>query len=226
MPPPTYALLASQLLGPASWAPVAATLRTRGHEVIVPAQAPVPPDSAAAALADILAGLPADRPLILVPHSNTGVYAGAISAARDVAACVFVDARIPDPNAPTPLTQQPFRDFLVTKADADGVLPPWTQWWEEDVSALFPDPATMAAVITEQRRLPLTYFADAQPAAPLPARCAYLAFGDTYAGEVATAQRRGWRVWTLPGRHLHQLVDAEAVADVLVAAAESLLSMR
>jgi hypothetical protein len=152
------------------------------------------------------------------------VYAGAIAAVRDIAACVFVDARVPDPSAPTPLTQPPFREFLATKADADGVVPPWTQWWDEDVSGLFPDPATMATVVAQQRRLPLSYFADAQPAAPLPARCAYLAFGDTYAEEVATAQRRGWPVWTLPGRHLHQLIDPEAVADVLVAAAESLLA--
>ncbi len=223
---PTYALLASQLLGPASWGPVAATLRARGHTVIVPAHSPVPPDGAAAALTDVLAGLPADRPLILVPHSNTGVYAGAIAAERDVAVCVFVDARIPDPDGPTPLTPPSSRDFLANKADADGVVPPWTQWWDEDVSGLFPDPATMAAVVKEQRRLPLTYFADAQPAAPLPARCAYLAFGDAYAEEVARARRSGWPVWTLPGRHLHQLVDPGAVAEVLVAAAESLEGCR
>lgn len=224
MSSPTYALLASQLLGPATWAPVAATLRERGHEVIVPPHAPVPPDSAAAALADLLAGLPPNRPLILVPHSNTGVYAGAIAAVRDVAACIFVDARIPDPDVPTPLTQTPLREFLVPKADPDGVLPPWTQWWDEDVSALFPDPATMAAVVSQQRRLPLSYFTDAQPAVPLPSRCAYLAFGDTYAEELATARRSGWPVWTLPGQHLHQLTDPAAVADVLIAAAESLLA--
>jgi hypothetical protein len=45
---------------------------------------------------------------------------------------------------------------------------------------------------------------------------AYLAFGDTYAEERSTAERRHWPVRTLPGEHLHLLVDPEAVTDALL----------
>jgi hypothetical protein len=110
------------------------------------------------------------------------------------------------------------RDHLAGLADADGVLPPWTRWWPEpDVAALFPDPVTRHDVGAEQPRLPLAYFDAEVPTPPgwerLPA--AYLAFGDGYADERAEAVRRGWPVSTLPGGHLHMLVDPSGVADAL-----------
>ena len=63
----------------------------------------------------------------------------------------------------------------------------------QDLTQLFPDEGTRAAVEAEQRRLPLSYF-DAEVPSPagwerLPA--AYLAFGDTYADERAEAGGTG-----------------------------------
>jgi hypothetical protein len=83
---------------------------------------------------------------------------------------------------------------------------------------LFPDDRTRARVEAQQRRLLLTYFSDAVRASTgrrVPAS-AYLAFGETYADEAATARRRGWPVRSLPGGHLHMLQDPQAVAGVLV----------
>jgi len=66
----------------------------------------------------------------------------------------------------------------------------------------------------ELPRLPLSYFAeqltipsgwDTRPGA-------YLAFGETYAPELADAKGRGWPVRTLPGEHLHMLIDPAQVA--------------
>ncbi|NUR07820.1 MAG: hypothetical protein HOQ45_12540, partial [Nocardioidaceae bacterium] len=104
-------------------------------------------------------------------------------------------------------------------ADADGLLPPWTEWWpSEDTAVLLPDGTVRAAVEREQRRLPLAYFEAAVPSPPgwrdLPA--AYLAFGEAYAEETARARASGWRVEVLPGEHLHLVVDPEAVADFVV----------
>ncbi len=88
----------------------------------------------------------------------------------------------------------------------------------EDLDDLFPDPRPRAAVEREQRRLPLSYFAADVPTPAgwerLPA--AYLAFGDTYADERAEAVRRGWPTETLPGGHLHQLVDPAGVAEAVL----------
>jgi hypothetical protein len=61
------------------------------------------------------------------------------------------------PAAPTQLL-----DFLRGKV-TDGRLPPWTEWWEEDVSPLFPDAATRAAVSAEEPRLPFAYYEQSVP---------------------------------------------------------------
>jgi hypothetical protein len=61
------------------------------------------------------------------------------------------------PAAPTELL-----DFLRGKV-TDGRLPPWTEWWDEDVSPLFPDAATRAAVTAEEPRLPFAYYEQSVP---------------------------------------------------------------
>ena len=211
-------LLPSPLLGPAVWAPVADLLRSRGHDAMVPSLPPIvaTPD-------DVIAGwlreIPADRDLLLVPHSNAGLYVAALAKTRTVRGSVFVDAGLPSGETTTPTAPPAFRQFLGGLADHRGLLPPWTQWWEpSDVAAILPDPATRAAVEDDQRRLPLSYFDADVPSPPgweaMPA--AYLAFGDTYADERSSAKGRGWPVRTLPGEHLHVLADPDAVTDALL----------
>jgi hypothetical protein len=212
---PTLAFLPSPLLGAAVWRPVAAELSGRGFTVLTvvwPAgPAPQSPDDV---LRDLLDALPERIPLMLVPHSNAGLFVPALTAARAVSGCVFVDARLPAAEATAPMDWPGRREMLGRLADADGLLPPWTRWWDADVSALFPSDAVRSAVEREQRRLPLSYFEQAAPVPPdwdlLPA--AYLAFGETYAQERADAEGRGWPVGTLPGEHLHMLIDPAAVA--------------
>jgi hypothetical protein len=209
------ALLASPLLGPAVWAPVADVLGDQGNDVTV-----APSPGAASSPDEVLevwrAALP-EGPVLLVPHSNAGLYAAALVEAHDVTGLVFVDALLPGDEPTTATAEPPFREFLTGLADEQGVLPPWTRWWP-DVATLFPDPRTQAAVEAEQPRLPLAYF-DAVVPTPagwesLPA--AYLGFGETYADERAEAARRGWQTENLPGQHLHQLVDPVAVAESLL----------
>lgn len=77
-------------------------------------------------------------------------------------AAVFVDAILPPPRGRIPLAPPALLDVLREKADDDGLLPPWTSWWDEvDVAALFPSPESRAGVEQEQQRLPLSYFVDA-----------------------------------------------------------------
>jgi len=216
---PTLALLPSPLLGPAAWAPVARRLAAMGWPVVVPppgSNAPRHPDDVVETL---LAGLPADQPLVLIPHSNAGAYVPAVTAAREVVGFVFVDARLPDSVGPVPMAASGMLDALAAMADADGLLPPWTAWWaEEDVAPLFPDRPTRDDVEAGQPRLPLSYFRESA-AAPVgwdgrPG--AYLAFGDTYADERQAAIDRGWPARTLPGRHLHMLHDPDQVAAEII----------
>jgi hypothetical protein len=79
-------------------------------------------------------------------------------------------------------------------------------------------------VTEEQPRLPLSYY---EASLPVPAGwdarpCAYLLFGPPYEEAATEAQRRGWIVERLPGGHLHQLVDPDAVARSLLAIADQM----
>lgn len=99
------------------------------------------------------------------------------------------------------------------------MLPPWTQWWdEEDVAPMFPDPRTRVEVSAEQPRLPLQYY---EQSIPVPAGwdavpCGYLFFGPPYDELAADAHERGWFVRQVPGLHLHQLVDPDGITDTLI----------
>ena len=168
-----------------------------------------------------LRALPDDRELVLVPHSNAGLYVPAIIEHRQVSAVVFVDAGIPPPQGgEAPTAPAEFLEMLAAKADERRMLPVWTQWWDErDVAPLFPDAAVRADIERQQRRFPLSYFEDA---VPVPAGwadrpCAYLAFGGTYQREAQTAGRLGWPVRVLNGDHLEMLVHPVAVADAVLA---------
>ena len=210
-------LLGSPLLGPRVWAPLADELVRRGRQVSV-AQPARRVKSPADVVRAFVKAVPPGEPVVLVPHSNAGLYVAALAAAAPVRGVVFVDGGLPSPAPSVPTAPAWLRERLAGLAGPGGTLPPWTEWWPEaDTAGLFPDPDTRRAVEREQPRLPLAYFDAEVPTPPgweqLPA--AYLAFGDAYAEERAEAVRRGWPVATLPGDHLHMLVDPAGVADAL-----------
>ncbi|MDQ6686257.1 MAG: alpha/beta fold hydrolase [Actinomycetota bacterium] len=209
------ALLGSPFLGPEIWAPVAGCLERRGQSAIVVTGVGDAPDEV---LASMLAELPSDDELVLVPHSNAGLYAAALALTRRVRAIVFVDALLPGPGGHTAVTTADLAEWLTDMAES-GRLPVWSSWWPEaSVAALFPDAATRVRVEAGQPRMPLSYL-QGRVATPrgwerLP--CAYLGFGATYAEEQNTARRNGWPVIELDGGHLHQLVDPEGVAEAIL----------
>jgi len=229
---PVFVLVHSPSVGPLTWEPVAARLAARGHESVVPSLLDVadagPPfwprvaDDVAAAMSR----LDRDRQVLLVAHSNAGLFVPVLvkHAVRSVGGCLFVDAALPALAESTQVVPADLLDFLRGKV-TNGRLPPWTEWWDEqDVAPLFPDPQTRAAVTAEQPRLPLAYY---EQAVPVPVGwdsqpCGYLLFGPPYDEVAADARSRGWLVEELPGQHLHQIVDPDSVADRLITMAERL----
>ncbi|RNL78926.1 alpha/beta hydrolase [Nocardioides marmorisolisilvae] len=208
----TYLLVPSPLLGPATWAPVATRLHAGGHGVVIASVDDVVP--VAANLGTV----------VLVPHSNAGYRASYLAEQLGTVPTVYVDAALPPADASeTTLAPAAFLEFLAGLADADGILPPWTQWWD-DLGEVFPDEETRRAVEAEEPRLPLDYFRQRVPVAVGWARkpCAYVAFGQTYAEEIAFAQEQDWPVHILDGEHLHQLHDPDAVASAILEAASLL----
>jgi hypothetical protein len=222
-----FVLVHSPLVGPLTWAPVAATLTASGVAAVVPSLLGVtdaaPPfwPGIARRVADAAAGLPAGVPLVVAAHSNAGYFVPVIVEAlrAPVAGCMFVDGALPARTGPTRVVSSSLPDRLRAAATG-GRLPPWTDWWPDaDIARLIPDPGTRRAVVAEQPRLPLAYY---QQEIPVPAGwdaapCGYLWFSEHYAPRARDARERGWRVEHLPGQHLHQLVDPEAVAARLIA---------
>ncbi|MEU5581952.1 alpha/beta hydrolase [Streptomyces huasconensis] len=153
----------------------------------------------------------------LVVHSNAGLLVPALAeAVPDVRRVVFVDAALP--GAPLP---DAHLAALRELTGPDGLLPPWTEWFDEaTVAALLPDPRLRATVIAEQPRLPLTHFTRPPPAPPGwdRLRCGYLRFSEAYRPVAGEARARGWPVGSLAGGHLHQVVAPGAVAEWLVRA--------
>lgn len=216
-------LVPSPLLGPASWEPTARVLEQAGRRVRVASLQGVarsePPYWPAGV--DEIVRTVAGEPVVLVPHSNSGLYMPAVVDAlgEQARGVVFVDSALPGAGY---FAQ---RDFLNDLVDADGFLPPWTTWWDEsDVAELFPDAEVRARVEAEQPRMPLGYY-DHLPPAPegwdrLP--CAYLWFAVPYDAAADRAAARGWPTLHVPGQHLHMLVDPEAVASALLELADNL----
>lgn len=224
------ALVPAPVLGPASWQPVAAELTAGGTRVIVPALAGFtdgrPPYAprlirrCAGQIAAALASGPSVDRIVLVVHSGAGPFAAqlaaAVSATPAGAAVVFADAGLPAASGPTPVVDGGFLPYLRQLA-RDGVVPPWPLWFPEaDPAELYPGETARAAVLSDARPVPLSFFEEQLPAAPAPAQARYLLFSDGYRPDAEEAKKRGWPVAELPGSHLHMLVDPGAVAAALV----------
>ncbi len=216
----TLLLIPSPLVGPASWTGVAAELRaTLGRDAaVVDTGSARHPAEVTDAILRAASGLP---DLILVPHSNAGLYVPQLTESLEVAATVYVDAALAGLGPDTAMAPPALHAMLRGLVGSDGLLPPWTEWWG-DLTDLFPDQATRERVERSLPRLPLVYF-DAR--LPVPAGwsrrpSAYLAFGDTYDEEVAFASSQGWPVTTIPGRHLHGLHDPAGVAREILRLAQ------
>jgi hypothetical protein len=215
---PVLTLLPSPLLGPAVWSDVAQRLRLRGWTVAELPPLTVAPQNFTDALNSFVSGLPENHDLVLIPHSNAGLFVPALTLLRNVEACVFVDAIVPPSSGSLPIAASPFSDFLASIADAEGVLPPWTRWWRKSaVGTQFPDAAGRDRIEREQQRLPLSYFLDdvSVPTGWAKRPMVYLAFGDTYASDRDYASSRGWPAQTLLGEHLHMVVDPESVTAAI-----------
>ena len=216
---PSLVLLPSPLLGSAVWHPVAQVLADHGWHTVICVAAP-PVRTGQDALDAFVATLPTEQDLVVVPHSNAGMFVPGLVMQRRVVGAVFVDAVLPPGRGYVPLAAPEFLDVLREKTDDDGLLPVWTSWWDEaELMDLFPDAQTRARVEIEEQQLPSSYF---ESTLPIPQGwddipVAYLAFGDTYATERDQPEQRRWPVSTLSGGHLHMLIDPEKVAAELVA---------
>ncbi len=213
-------VLPSPLLGPVGYQPLAAALRTRGHDAsVAECREPISPARLVAEWGE--AARSADT---LVAHSNAGYLAATVAEDAGAEALLFMDAALPPATGPTRLAPPRLLGTLADLAAEDGRLPPWTRWWPaEEMAELLPAP-WFERVDAGAPRLSLGYF-ETEVSPPLgwsAGACAYLGFGTTYAAELAFAREAGWPVAEVAGHHLWHLARPTEVAVALDALAARL----
>lgn len=210
-------LLPSPFLGPSTSGPLLAALARAGRPATVADAAD--PGSGTELVQRWSRAVTTRGADALVAHSNAGYLAPLVRAQTDPGLpLVLLDAALPPRRGATRLAPDAFRDHLAGLADGDGLLPPWTRWWGEADLAEVLLAEHRAAVEADCPRVPLAYVDSSITAPPgwTDGPTAYLAYGDTYAAEVAAAASYGWPVVRLEGGHLHHLVDPDAVAAEVV----------
>lgn len=212
-------LVHSPVVGFATWELVAADLSGRGYDVSVPdltgtvaAGPPYCPRQA-----EVIARSAETRPAILIGHSGAGpLLAAAGALTGQPRGYVFVDAGLPIPGRSWMDTVPPELAAQVKEmADAEGWLPPWSQWWGDEILAeLLPDPQMRQTFAAGCPRLPLAMFREVHPAAPRwpDAPGAYLQLSEAYEDEAAKARKLGWPVTLQPSHHLAPLTEPGRVA--------------
>ncbi|GIG71150.1 alpha/beta fold hydrolase [Phytomonospora endophytica] len=211
---PPFVLVHSPLVGPLSWAPVAAILGA-GTVVASLADAGGPPyyPAFAQAVADV-----APDGAVLVAHSGAGALLAAAadlieSRGDGVGGLIYVDALLPYPGRTWFDTAPPGLAEHLRGLAEDGVLRPWDEWFPaEAIASLLPDPGVRGRFSADLPRLPLAYFAETAPdVTDRPG--AYLRLSEGYVDEAAEAEKRGWPVVVEDADHLAVVTRPELVAE-------------
>lgn len=218
---PSLLLVHSPLLGPSSWAKVAAAARPRFENVVV------------ADIRDALAEGPEMWPhmvrlakeaalgseITAVGHSGAGAILPGVGAALGsrLDRLVFVDAVIPSRRDGHRYPDS-IREWVGSK-DEDGRLPPWLDWWPPTtISELIPSPEDLQLLTTDQPRVPLAWFDEV---VPVPAGwsesgCSYVRLSPAYDSELERAVEWGWNTATLDSTHLGIVSDPEGVLEAIM----------
>jgi pimeloyl-ACP methyl ester carboxylesterase len=234
-PSPLFVLVHSPLVGPTTWAPVAAALRERGWEVAVPELHDVIYSAQfywaqhAEAVGSGLMRVAPTRPVILAGHSGAGPILPIIGARlrRPVAAYLFVDAGLPMKGVSRlAMMAQEDPDWAAQFAQelhAGAEFPTWT---DADLAEIVPDADVRQGLLAELRPHNADFF---EEAIPVPdgwpdAPCAYLQFSAAYDVPAGEAQARHWPFRRIDAGHFHMLVEPEAVAAAMLELVEQAMN--
>lgn len=217
---PDIVLIHSPLVGPASLAPTRAALEKRDRACHLPSAYRA--GEAVPAWRDwparLALALPAMQGPVIAGHSMGGLLAARLAADLRASGMICLDAAIP-PESGTVLPVEPsFRAFLDTLPLDDGLLPPWNDWWPNDIfDGTDVCDAARDAFLADIPALRLDWFDDdfAMPDWSTAAR-AYLRTSLSFVEEARRAEARGWPVVRLKGTHLHPLAAPEETANAIL----------
>ena len=223
----TLVLIHSPLVGPLTWSRVAAEMRIRGVDVLVPALEDSTKSKEplwkqhAESVSRSLADLSPNTHLTLVAHSGAGPLLPTIrgSIVNPIYAYVFADAGIPRAGASRldlmksedPDWAAQFEQELIRGAR-------FPDWSLEDLKEVLPDESLRRQMVAELRPRGLEFFIepipvfDGWPDAP----CIYIRFSQAYNQPAALAIEKGWIVELMKAGHFHMLVDPGTVTDRII----------
>jgi hypothetical protein len=221
-PPREIVLVHSPLVGPSSFAPTAEALERRGFRTYTPCV--VGSDVAwRDAPGAVLAALPELSGPLLVGHSAAGLLLPALAGPLNAWGLIFLDARMPPAQGPTPPAEPEFHAFVKALPVEQGRLPKWSQWWGPGgVATLIPNQWTREAFEADLPRLRPEWFDDAIETPPWEhLRVGYLQTSPRLADQAAVAGARGWPLQTLAGTHLDPFLrpgeTALAISELVTA---------
>ncbi len=212
-------LIHSPLVGPSTLAPLGNELRARGFDVVVPDLRPAlrVPGPHWRSILD-LACAQGDSFEVLVGHSGAGVLLPSLADRLAPGVVAFVDAVVPA-DGPSHHPSHRFIEFIDTLPRNGPLLPPWHEWWDDDVMAdLVPDAELRERIAADTPSVPRSFYDDH---VPLPAGwmtgwgCCYLQLSPPYDDDCARADTYGWPTTRLDGRHLDVAVKPAEVASAL-----------
>lgn len=231
---PVFVLVHSPLVGPLTWQPVGDELRRRGRHVVLPRLDN--PDHVIGSYFHhhaerVRRSVEAENrtaPVVLVGHSGAGPILPAIgeTLVNEVVGYVFVDSDLPSDRARRIDTAPPEFGEQLQRLSTGGRLPPWAEWWSDDVlTALLPDEDVREAFAEQLAPLPVSLFEERIRVPPEwpDAPCGFVRLSPIYDHALLGAQRLGWELITFDAAHLHMLVDPPTVADALVEMADRLV---
>ena len=227
---PSFILVHSPLVGPLTWRAVAAEIEKRGAITAVPSLTESWPSdppywrAMAGAVAATVQAARLTEPAFLVGHSAAGQFLPHVRELlpEGVAGYLFVDAALPRFEISELDSAPPWFAALLRSLVRDGWLPPWCEWWGEDMlrSAL-PDDALRLRFQREIKSVPMSFFEERRPVVRgwPDAPCGYLRLSDVFEDAAKEAAELAWPLRRMASHHLGMLTEPVAVAEALLALA-------
>ena len=213
-------MIHSPLVGPMTLHPLAARLRELGFEAVVPdlREALTGPRPQWRAIRD-LALAAASSIDVIVAHSGAGVLTPLLAEQLSPKVVAFVDAVVPGDGL-SYRASDPFIEFVDSLSHHGLMLPPWHEWWGDDVTArLIPDADLRRRIEADTPRVPRSFYDDP---VPLPTGwmtrhgCCFLQLSPAYDDDCARAAAYEWPTARMDGQHLDVAVKPVAVGESLM----------
>ncbi len=217
-------MIHSPLVGPMTLHRLGARLHELGFEVVVPdlRGALTGPRPQWRAILD-LAIAAASSVDVIVAHSGAGVLMPLLAEQLSPEVVAFVDAVVPGDGL-TYQASDPFIEFVDSLSHDGPLLPPWHEWWGDDVTArLIPDGDLRDQIAADTPRVPRSFYDDP---VPLPSSwmtrhgCCFLQLSPAYDDDRARAEAYEWPTARMAGQHLDVAVKPFAVGESLMSLIE------